>query len=68
MGWFYDKFNLVNDDNDFNEAEYGELMRHLTPKNLCDFLRDIGLTANDAKGLLIKTLAKVEADSDEFDT
>jgi hypothetical protein len=51
-----------------NESNYNDLMKNLTPDNLCGFFRDLGITADDTKSLLIKTLAAVDYNSDEFDT
>lgn len=67
MNWFAMMFNLETSDGDLNESAYNDLMKHLTPEVFFEFLRDIGLTADDAKSFLIKTLAKVETDSDTLE-
>jgi len=68
MNWLGTQLDLKTDDGELNETRYGELMNNLNPSSLCEFFREIGLTANETKSLLIKTLYEVETNSGDFGT
>ena len=62
MNYFYE--NLVERRGDNPE----EVLSNLDPITFGQFLRDIGLTENDAKRFLIKALNYVEDNKEDFDT
>ena len=68
MNWLKAQFDLEHENGELDETRYGELMNNLTPDNFCEFLQEIGLTANDSMRFLARTLARVEMRSDKFDT
>lgn len=62
--WFEQLKLIINDDLD--QHRYDEVMENLSPKSLSMFLLEMGLTASDARSLLIKTLCLVEDNADDF--
>lgn len=62
MNYFYD--NLVERRGCYNPQE---VLDNLDPVMFGQFLKNIGLTENDAKSFLIKTLNYVEDYKDDFD-
>lgn len=63
MNYFYD--NLVERRGCYNPQE---VLDNLDPVMFGQFLKNIGLTENDARSFLIKTLNYVEDYKDDFDT
>lgn len=65
MSFWFEQLKLIINE-DLDQHRYDEVMENLSPKSLSTFLQELGLTASDARSLLIKTLCHVEDNADEF--
>lgn len=68
LNFLVSKLDLYDVKGELNQNNYDEIMQHLTPKCLAEFIKELGISAESAKSLLIKTLSYVDDYSNDFDT